>query len=430
LRSDDYILFSAACQTALELPGSEVTQALTAALNQLPADNQVLVIWTLGERADPAASPALFAVARDGAKPVRIAAIKALAQIRGADGTAAGLQVLRDSSSVLVELLGDGDREISQAAQETLGSLPCQAWYGHALKMLDSGETSKQLIAIELIGRRRITATTTIDKLSEVARDAEPKVRQAAIRMVGDLGRPADVPRLLDLLMRFKQPQDLNAVEQAVKAVCGKSDDPQALTEKLTGLLAKAQSAQKGTLLRILGAVGGKNALRAVRAAANDRNADVSAAAIRVLCGWKTADAAPDLLALAKSAPDPSQKTAALAGYINLVRDESLPTEKKLAMCEEAATLIQRNQEMKLLLGALATVPAAEALSIAMAHLESQATKNEACFAAVAVSEQIVEQKPDEVADAMQKVMRATKNRNVTRRARAVLNKAKKAAGK
>ncbi|MHC4751660.1 MAG: HEAT repeat domain-containing protein, partial [Planctomycetota bacterium] len=42
LRSDDYILFSAACQTALEMPGTEVTLALAAELNQLPADNQIL----------------------------------------------------------------------------------------------------------------------------------------------------------------------------------------------------------------------------------------------------------------------------------------------------------------------------------------------------------------------------------------------------
>lgn len=428
LRSDDYILFSAACQTALELPGTEVTEALAAEFSDLPTDNQILVIQTLGKRGDAAASPALFAAARSGAKPVRIEAIKALAMIRGESGTAVGLEVLRDASSVLIELLSDADREISQAAQATLGSLPCQAWYGDALKMLDSGETSRQLIAIELIGRRRIMSS--VSELLEAAGDDDAKVRQAALKMVGELGSPSNVSAVLDLLMGFEESRDLSAAEQAVTALCLKDDNRQSYTSKLTGLLARAKPPQKGSLLRILGVIGGTDALSAVRAAVNDRNADVSAAAIRVLCGWKTADAAPDLLALAKSAPDPSQKTAALVGYINLVRDESLPTEKKLAMCKEAAALIQRNQEKRLLLGALATVPAAEALSMAMAHLDDQATKNEACFAAVAISEKIVEQKPEEVADALQKVMRATDNRNLTRRARAVLNKAKKAAGR
>jgi HEAT repeat protein len=433
LHSDDYILFSAACQTALELPGSEVTEALTAELKSAgggPADNQILIIQTLGKRGDAAALPTLFAVTKSGAKPVRIAAIKALPEIRGASGTAAGLQALRDSSSVLVELLPDSDREISQAAKDSFGSLPCQATYDHILEMLKSGEASRQLTAIELIGRRRVVAS--IPELLEAARDADPKVRPAAIKMVGELGGPNQLSALLDLLMGLKASDDLTAAEQALKAVCTKSDDPQSHTERLTSLLAKAGPAQKGVLLRVLGVTGGTNALRAVRAAIDDSDEDVRAAAIRVLCGWKTADAAPDLLALANPdvhrGPDSSQKTAALQAYINLVRDESLSTEKKLAMCNEAAALIQRDEEKKLLLGVLATVPAVEALSMTMTHLDNPATKDEASLAAVAISEKIVEQKPHEVADALQKVMRATDNRDVRRRAKVILDKAKKAA--
>jgi len=60
-----------------------------------------------------------------------------------------------------------------------------------------------------------------------------------------------------------------------------------------------------------------------------------------------------------------------------------------------------------------------------MSHLDNAATKDEAAFAAVAISEKIVGQKPGEVAEAMQKVLKATKNRNVVKRGRAVLNKAK-----
>ena len=59
LGSDSYIMFSAACQAALEMPGAEVTQALSSGLKGLSADNKILVIWTLGKRGDAAAVPAL-----------------------------------------------------------------------------------------------------------------------------------------------------------------------------------------------------------------------------------------------------------------------------------------------------------------------------------------------------------------------------------
>ncbi len=416
-KNDDYIAFSTACQTALEMPGSDVTQALTAELNQLPSDNQILIIQTLGKRADSSASPALFALARTGAKSVRIAAIRSLVEIGHSSAV-----------PVLAELLNDADSEISQAAQESLAALPGRQADAAVIAMLDSNQTSRRLTALELIGRRRMTAS--IPALLKAAGDADPKVRPAALKKVGELGGPAELPALLNLLMRFESSQDLDAAERALSAVCVKSDNPQSYTMKLTSLLVQARPAQKNALLRVLGVIGGTNALKAVRSAANDSNAQVRAAAIRVLCGWKTADAAPDLLALAKGSPDSSGNTPALRGYISLVRDENLPTRQKLAMCKEAAVLVRRNEEKKLLLGVLGGVPTAEALAMAMTYIDDPATRNEASFAAVAISEKIFQQKPSEVADAMQKVLRGTKNRNVTRRARTVLNKAKKTAGK
>ena len=131
------------------------------------------------------------------------------------------------------------------------------------------------------------------------------------------------------------------------------------------------------------------------------------------------------MLALAKDSPFSSRKTATLRGYINLIRDESLSVEKKLEMCRQAAGLIQRNEEKKLLLGVLGSVPSVEALSMAMTYMADPLVRNEACFAVVAISEKIVVQNPEAVSEAIGKVLNATKNRNVTRRARQVLNKVK-----
>ncbi|MHC4439011.1 MAG: HEAT repeat domain-containing protein [Planctomycetota bacterium] len=412
LRSDSYIMFSAACQTALEMPGEEVTRALTSVLNNLPADNKILVIWTLGKRGDPAAVPALSAAAGTGDKSVRVAAIKAMPQI----GHASAVLVLAD-------LLGDKDSEISKAAQEALAAIPGDEADAAVMAMLNNTDTAPRLMALDLIGRRRMTSS--VPALLKAAEGPDAKVRPAALKRVGELGGPGEFSELLDLLVQFQAKQDLDAAEQALSAVCAKADNPESYSSRLTNQLAKATPAQKSAMLRVLSVIGGAGALDTVRQAAKDSNAQVSDAAIRVLCSWKTADAAPDLLALAKTSPDRSRKIAALRGYINLIRDENLSTEKKLAMSRQAANLIQRNEEKKLLLGALSTVPAVEALSMAMEYLDEPATRDEASFAAVAISEKIVGQKPREVAQALQKVLRATKNRNVRNRARKTLDKAK-----
>lgn len=412
LQSDDYIMFSAAAQAALELPGSEVTGSLVSVLNGLPADNQILVLWTLGKRGDVAALPAVSALANDGPKGTRMEAIRVMAQFQ--DGAAV---------PELVKLMKDSDKDIAGAAQESLAAIPGRRADSAVVAMLASGQTSERLTALDLMGRRRMTSS--VPAILKAASDPDAEVRPAAFRKVGELGGPAQVPALLDLLMQLEDPRDLTAAERALITVCGKSDDAQSYTGRLTGLMGRASTAQQSALLRVLGAAGGTQALDAVRNAVGDSTATVREAAIRVLCGWSTADAAPDLLKLAK-APSGAHKTAALRGYITLIRDGSLSTTEKLAMCRQADALIERNDEKKLLLGALGTVASVDALSMAAANLDNPATKNEACFAAVAIAEHIVEQHPREVREAMQKVLDSTENRNVTRRARQTLNKARR----
>lgn len=502
LRSDDYILFSAAVQAAQEMKGAEVTKALTAELKQLPADNQILIIQTLGKRGDAKALPALFALAKSGAKSVRLAAVGAFPQI----GDALAVPVL-------VELLGDSDNEISKAAQEGLAALPGRQADTAVMRMLNSSDTDRQLKALEMIERRRMTRVSSA--LLKATRDDDESVRTASIRVLGDLAGEVRFPVLVELLVSAGSSSEIRAAERALSAACTREAKPsagkvtirravygavgeggsanvtkkvakmvaagslsvtasnanfgdpasgiqkqllveytvagvahtgtvkegetltlaagatpEAFIDQLCSALAKAPTPQKLALLRVLRAARGPKALDAVRAATKDANAEISSEAISVLCGWPTADALPDVLELTRTATDNRVRILALRGTIRLIPLQDVTVQKKLAAFKEVLPLVQRNEEKKLLLGALATVPAAEALSMAMAHLDNPATKNEACFAAVAISENIVQQKPGEVADALQKVIRATNNRGVLRRARATLDKAKKAAGR
>ena len=183
----------------------------------------------------------------------------------------------------------------------------------------------------------------SVPALLKAAAGPDAKVRPAALKRVGELAGPTEFSALLDLIMQFEARQDLDAAEQALSAVCAKADNPGSYTSKLTNGLSKATPAQKIALLRVLSVIGGTDALNAVREAANDSNAQVSDAAIRVLCSWKTADAAGDLLALAKNSSNRARKTAALRGYINLVRDDKLSIAKKLGMSRQASALIQRS---------------------------------------------------------------------------------------
>ena len=415
LKSSDYITFSAAVQAALEVKGPEATQALVAALKQDSADRKVLLLRALGERGDATAMAAVSDAAKAGDKTVRRAAIGALARLQKPAAV-----------PVLAQLQADEDRAIAQAAQEALASLPGSEADAAVQAMLGDTQAATRLIAIDLIGRRRMMGSLGA-LLKTSGADADAKVRAAAIRKVGEMGGASEMEGLAQLLMQPKSPQDIQPAEQALGALCGRAEDRNAAAQKLVALMPQAQTAQKGSLLRILGTLGGSNALAAVRAAAKDADAQVAEAAVRALCQWPNAEPADDVLAIAKSSANASQKLAALRGYITMTRDEGLSSEKKLAMCKQAAAIIERDEERRLLLGVLGTVASPDALAMAMAHLDNNATKGEAASAAVAVAERIVDQNAAAVVEAMPKVLKATNDRELAKRARAVLDKAKAA---
>jgi HEAT repeat protein len=289
------------------------------------------------------------------------------------------------------------------------------------MAMLGDGNTKRRLVAIELMGRRRMTGR--VDTLLEIAGREDGEVRRAAIRMMGELGGAAQAPALLALLMESGSPEDAAAAERALGAVYGKAEDPEAYGAELIELMGNAGPAHQAAILRLLGGIGGTEALAVVRKSAADFDSEIGGTAVSVLCAWKTADAAPALLELNEALPEPSRRIAALRGYMNLVRDEGLSTEQKITMCKEAEARIGRDEEKLLLLSVLGTVVSEEALSMAMDYLDSGSVRTEAGFAAVSVGDKLAEQKPDIVADAMRKVIEVSDNEGLTRRAGRVLEK-------
>jgi len=416
LRSSDYILFSAAAQTSQAMPGAEVTQSLLDAMKGLPADNQIVVIEALGVRGDRQATPALLATAKAGPTGVRVAAMRAVTEMGDASAV-----------PVLLELLDDADKDVAAVAQECLVALPGKEADAAIVAMFNVANTEKRLAALDMIGRRRMVSSTPA--LLKATTDNDPRVRQAAIRMAGEMASPEQVPALLDLLARSDKQDDLAAIEQALMTACTKTGDPQAMTGRLTGSLDKGKPPQKAVLLRVLAAVGGPDALKAVRASLDSSDADVRSAAIRALSTWKSADAAPYLLALAKEAKDPGERTLSLRGYLNLAARGDIAIEERLAMARQAASIVQRDDDKKLLLGTLSNIGSPAAATLIAPYLDDAAVKQEAAVAIVGVAERFLRGRGPKDATALiqplEKVTQSTDNQDLVNRAKTLLRRAK-----
>ncbi|RPI99110.1 MAG: HEAT repeat domain-containing protein, partial [Chloroflexi bacterium] len=256
LRSGEFGVFAAAARISAELPGEQVTQALASELPDASADKQMVLAQTLGRRGDRAALPALFAAAKNCQTPVRIAALKAIAEFSDASAV-----------PLLCELMEE-EGELAQAAQEALGALPGKEADAAALVMFHSTDDARRNKGLDLIVRRRMTSA--IPELYTAAGSAVPQLRVAAVRKIAELADQREIPGLLNLLGKAKSPQDLEAAEQALNTVGLKAPDRDRCAQTLSANLNKSQPAQKCALVRVLGAVSGPTALKTVRASVKD----------------------------------------------------------------------------------------------------------------------------------------------------------------
>lgn len=423
LRSEDRVLLAAAVRASLELPGPEVTQALTGEIKDLAADHQIMVLQAMGKRGDTAALPTVLTLANAGAKPVRVQAIQTMAALGDIK-----------AMPTLLDLMSDKDRELSQAASESFASLQGKEVDDAVVAMVNSNDPAKRLVGMDLVARRRMTAS--VPALMKAAGDADPKVRTTAIRRLGDLASIAELPAMLDLLMK-SEGQDLSAAEQAVANVSSKAPNPESCVPTLVARMPQAKPAQQSALLRILATIGGGDALKTVRGAiaAQDVDPQIRSTAIRTLGTWKTTDAAPDLLEIAKNATNPTDKILALRSYLTMAGRNDLSASQRLAMCRDAAGLVQRNEEKRMLLGALSGIQNADSLSAIAAYLDDPGVKEEACAAVVSTSERLLtrqnlaKEAAAKLIQPLQKASTSTSNADLANRAKTLLQQAQKKAG-
>jgi HEAT repeat protein len=418
LHSSDYSLAAAAAHTSLEMPGGEVTSALASELATLPPDRQILVIQMLGGRADSRAFPALSAAAKEGPQPVRLAAIRALAGLQDPAAT-----------PLLVDLLGDANQEVARQAQESLASIPGISVDEAVLGLIESSQTNRRLAGIELAARRRMPAA--MSPMFKVASSGDPATREIAIRKLAELAPPSELPAFFQLLAKAQDPKDLEASEQALSTMCAKTVGADNCTATIARRFPNAEPNERCALLRVLGTVGGTKALQVVRTAVGETNAAVHTTAIRVLGSWNSLEAAPDLLELAQNSADPTDKTLCLRSYLSLASHTDFPADQRLAMCRQAAPLVQKEEEKKQLLAASGNLSSMEALDLVKPYFEDTALKEEAATATVNICEKVLQgsnasRSASQLIEPLDTVAQLTSNSDLAERAKKLVEQARK----
>jgi HEAT repeat protein len=375
LHADDRTLFRLALGTAREFPGSEIDQVLVTEMMTSPDDRAALIVQAMADRKDTVVLTAILKAAEQGPLAVRLSAVDALARV----GDVTCL-------NSLLKIAVDKDAELSVAAKDTLAELPGDNVNAQIVALLPKAEGATYPLLIELVGKRRIEA---VPQLLKALDNNSGVVRTAALVALGETVSLQQLSVLIDQVVAPKKSEDAEIAQKALKAASIRMADREACAKELSAAVDRVKSVPvKGTLLQILGAMGGTNALQAVGKAAKSTDAQLQDISSRLLGEWMTEDAAPVLLELAKIPSNPYQ-VRALRGYIRIARQFVLPDAKRTEMCQTAFDAARQTAEKKLVVDILKRYPTVDNLKMTIKLMKVPELKDDATQAMLVIAQKL-----------------------------------------
>lgn len=379
LAGHDALLAPVAINGIRNLPSAETSRRFAARLPKLPPQEQVWLIDVLSTRTDAPARAAVENSLTSSELDVRLAAIEGL----GRNGDTAAVQPL---FAALERVKPGRERNLIEKA---LAALAGDAATDRAIeaKLQFAPAQSKPVVFAVLAKRGARSAIPMI--LNESTNET---CAAAAFQALESLAESEDLPKLLDALGRLQVESARSDAEAAVARALSMVPSAATRWQTISGRLNDADRIEtRCSLLRLLPACAGTNALAALALASRQPVPEIREAAIRALVEWPDL-AAWDLLAdLYAHSTTPVFRSLALDALARLLADENeRPSAALFARYESLLLTIQKDVDLKVVLGALSGARHSEAVRLIKPLLRNPGVKAEAEAALRSVNESLM----------------------------------------
>ncbi len=381
LKSDDPTILDVALRTAYELPGPEVTQALSGLLPTARPAVQVSLLKVLVDRNDPSVCPAIEALAASDSPQVRVADMQALGKIGGSSSVPVLLKAIESNKTA----------DETDAAAEGLTRLTAKDTDAAILKAVPSASPEARSRLIAILGFRG--ATIAAGELLKQAADDNPVVGKAAFVALASVAAVSDLPELIRLTLACKDDSTREKAERTVAGIAAKNPDTTRRSNLLVTAVGQATDPKaKCSLLRILAMIGDPAACDRIQSAYRDRDPQVRDTAFRILADWPNATPASLLLEVFSDSTDKVARTLALRGLVRMAVLESAQSNSgsqklSLLLLTQANRQIRDSvDEKRLILSGLGSLKGLGGLQLLRPYLDDSAVQKEAAIAVIQVS--------------------------------------------
>jgi HEAT repeat protein len=387
------------------LVGDWFTRAVSDKLPALPADGQAALLVALTDRGDAAAVPAATqALGGSTDAAVRAAALRLVGRLGGPS----------DVSTLVTALATSGPER--DAARRGLVEIAGPDAATAIRTAAASGPPAARSVVIDVLAERRDRASLPL--LMTAAVDDDAGVRQAAMRALARFGGAAEIPAMVESLLKATGDERKGA-ELAITAVCTTGRDAGAAVAALVDRYGAAPEPAQRTLLPALARVGGPQVTAIVDAMLADparRSQGLDA-----LSRWPDATVKDRLLDLLATATDDKERNLLIGTLIRIapLPDNKLNDGQKLELLKKTMALCQRNEDRARVLERANAIRTIETFRFVAPYLDDPALAEPACRSVVELAhhQKLRDAHKAEFAKALDRVLELTKNEELVERA-------------
>ncbi|MBC7361445.1 MAG: DUF1080 domain-containing protein [Candidatus Aminicenantes bacterium] len=331
---------------ALKLAGHfnwpRLFSALREKLPELNPEVKAEVIEFFGEKKDASLAEVVAPYLNSDDQSIRLAAIRAFYNSNR-----------QEALEQLIPMLNNSEAE-ARLILELLKTYP-PASYTNKLIELFSGLSETIKVAV-LQSLQEIIQPQWKSLIFAACESESAELKKAATDCLVQVVDPKDLTWLIEKLTALDDPALGPGYQKAVVAALKQIPEADLRQKSYLEFLEKKTGKARAELIKLLPRVGGSECLKKAVNLINDKNPEISGAAVAAVTGWPEFEATPTLVNLIKTSSDRKVRYLAFQGLARLVRESGVDKEEKIRVLQEIKSLATYPDEKNFLLAAWGSV--------------------------------------------------------------------------